>query len=41
MEEQVSRIRKVIKGFHKRIEDLQSHTMPGTPPKKGKEEREQ
>jgi predicted nucleic acid-binding Zn-ribbon protein len=32
LEEQVSKIREVIKGFHTRIEDLESHTTPGTPP---------
>jgi len=31
MEEHVSRIGEVIKGFHTRIEDLQSHTALGTP----------
>ena len=36
MEEQVSKIDEVIKGFHRRIEDLQSCTVPGT----SSEERE-
>jgi hypothetical protein len=39
MEEQVSIIYEVIKGFHTNIEDLESCTMPGTPPEK-KEQRE-
>jgi hypothetical protein len=37
MEEQVSNIGEVIKGFCTKIEDLESCTVPGTPP----EEREQ
>jgi hypothetical protein len=37
LEEQVSNIREVIKGFHTRIEDFQLRTTPGTPP----EEREE
>jgi predicted nucleic acid-binding Zn-ribbon protein len=39
LEEQVSNIREFIKGFYTRIEDLESHTMPGTTPEE-KEERE-
>jgi hypothetical protein len=32
MEEHVSRISEVIKGFRTRIEELQFYTTPGTPP---------
>jgi hypothetical protein len=39
LEEQVSNIKEVIKGFHTRIKDLESCTTPGTPPEE-KEERE-
>jgi len=37
LEEQVSNIMEVIKGYHTVIEDLQSCTTPGTP----QEEREE
>jgi hypothetical protein len=37
MEEHVSNIGEVIKGFRSKIEDFESHTVPRTPP----EEREQ
>jgi hypothetical protein len=39
LEEQVSKISEVIKGFHTRIKDLESCTIPRTPPEE-KEQRE-
>jgi hypothetical protein len=32
LEGQVSKIREDIRGFYTRIEDLESHTTPRTPP---------
>jgi hypothetical protein len=34
LEEQVSKVKEVIKGFHTRIKVLESRTTPRTPPKK-------
>jgi len=39
LEEQVSKIKEVIKGFSTRIKDLDSHITPRTPPKE-KEHKE-
>jgi hypothetical protein len=39
IEEKISKINKVIQGFHNRVGELEAHTTPSTPPEK-KERRD-